>query len=320
MLFDDRRGSVGQAKGIAMALGDRMNIVEKQLVYTPLAGLPNWLKGCSLIGVNKQESSSLDAPYPDIVLSTSRRTVATARWLKKKSDGKTKIVQLMYPSGGVGLKDMSLVVVPSHDALEKQKESNALVITGAPTRIFDYVLVEHRAKWQPIFEELPKPLTAVIIGGAIKGKPWPLAEAEALATKLKELHAKIGGSLLLTTSRRTGEQAQEILMQKLEGVPMYTYLWGEKKENPLMGFYACADSMIVTADSVSMCVEACGTGRPVLLFRSNSWLPKKHQRFAESLISQGFATDITTENALDFKPRATLNPAVEIAEKILEIS
>ncbi len=320
ILLDDRRGSAGQAKGIAMALDARMDIEEKQLFYTPFSGIPNWIKGRSLIGVDIKKSSPLNAPYPDIVLSTSRRTVATARWIRKKSKKHTKIVQLMYPSGGVGLKDMELVIVPSHDAEKKQNASNTLVIIGAPTKIFADDLKIHQQTWQPIFQDLPKPWTAVIIGGAIKGNPWPLEEAKKLADRLKQIHQKIGGSLLLTTSRRTGEQAQDLLVQKLKDIPMYTYLWGEKKENPLMGFYACADSIIVTADSVSMCMEACGTGKPVLLFRSSNWLPKKHQRFAESIISQGFAADVADESALEFKPKTTLNPAVEIAEKLLEIS
>ena len=39
----------------------------------------------------------------------------------------------------------------------------------------------------------------------------------------------------------------------------------QKKDNPIMGFYACADRIIVTGDSVSMACEACGSGKPVLV-------------------------------------------------------
>lgn len=319
ILLDDRRGSVGQAKGIAMALEDRMNIVEKQLVYTATACLPNWIKGRSLMGVDIQKSDKLDAPYPDIVLSTSRRTVATARFLRKKSGNKTKIVQLMYPSGGVGIKDMEMVIVPSHDSLKKQSCPNALVITGAPNCIFADKLSEAARQWNPVFGHLPRPLTAVILGGAIKGKPWPLKNVENLAEQLKDMHEKIGGSFLITSSRRTGKEAEDIIMKKIEGLPMYTYMWGEKKNNPLMGFYACADRIVVTADSVSMCSEACGTGKPVLLFKGQNWLPKKHQRFADSLIAQEYAQNLIANDALTFMPKKTFNPARSIAEKLLEI-
>ena len=319
MLLDDRRGSVGQAKGIAEALGNRIDIVEKNIVYNSFAVLPNWVKGRTTLGLNKSKSDNLSAPYPDFVLSTSRRTVSVARNIRKNSGYKTKIIQLMYPSEGVGICDMEMVVVPAHDSAKKQQIKNAFVITGAPTRIFKDKIPQIRADWEKTFEHLPKPWISVIVGGAIKGKPWPLENAKALAAKLKEIQQKTKGSILITSSRRTGAEAEKIIMQSLEGVPTYTYMWGEKKENPIMGFYTCADIIVATADSVSMCSEACGTGACVLLFKGENWLTKKHLRFADSLIKAGFAQDINAENALEFKPKATLNPSVEIAEKILEL-
>lgn len=320
LLLDDRKGSVGQAQGVALAVGDRMNIIEKNLTYNVWAKLPNWLRGKTLLGLDKIRSDSLDSDFPDIVVSISRRTVPVARFIRKKSGNRTKIVQLMYPDGGVGLKEMDLIVVPQHDSLKKQQISNALTILGAPTKIFSSVLSEAKDKWSEIFSNLPRPYTAIIIGGAIKGRPWPLENAVALAERIKQLHNQCGGSLFITTSRRTGEEAQNIIMEKLKGIPAYTYIWGEKKENPLLGFYACADRIIATADSVSMCSEACGTGSPVLLFQSKNWLTKKHLRFAESLISSGLAVDVTDADALDFQPKAVLNEAARIADKIIEIA
>lgn len=319
VLLDDRRGSVGQAQGIIMALQDNLNIIEKPLVYNSLGWLPNWIRGCSLTGVNILKSDKLEMPWPDLVMSTSRRTVPVARYIRKKSKNFTKIIQLMYPSGGVGLGDMDLVVVPAHDSEKKRSGKNILTITGASTKIFPKILENEKKEWMPIFENLPKPLTAVIIGGAIKNNPWPLENAEKFADELRNFYNKVGGSFLITTSRRTGSKAEKIIMEKLSNIPVYTYLWGEKKENPIMGFYACADTLIVTADSVSMCSEACGTGKPVLLFIGKNWLTKKHLRFAKSLIANGYATDISSVDALNFIPKKTLNDANLIAENILKI-
>ena len=320
VLLDDRRGSVGQARGIITALQDKINIVEKQLVYNKFGWIPNWIRGRSLMGIDLLKSDKILQPWPDLVMSTSRRTVPVARYIRKKSQNSTKIIQLMYPSGGVGIDDMELVVVPAHDNEKKRNRENILTITGAPTKIFPDILIKEDKEWAPIFANLPKPLTAVIVGGAIKNKPWPLESAELFANELKNFHDKIGGSFLITTSRRTGVKAEKIIMEKLKGIPAYTYLWGEKKDNPLMGFYACSDFLVVTADSVSMCSEACGTGKPVLLFIGKDWLTPKHCRFAESLIEKGYATDLTAPNALDFKPSSILNEAALIADNILKIS
>ena len=141
------------------------------------------------------------------------------------------------------------------------------------------------------------------MGGAIKGKAWPEEEAKNLVYNIRAIHEKIGGSILITTSRRTGDGPQKIIMDGIKDIPQYTYVWGEKKENPIMGFYACADIIIATADSVSMCCEACGTGHPVLLYKGLNWLPKKHMRFAMSLIKEGYAQDVCSPDALCFKPK-----------------
>lgn len=51
---------------------DEFEIIEKKIVYNRLAALPNMLRGKTLIGVNRKESSPLkNEPFPDAVLSIS---------------------------------------------------------------------------------------------------------------------------------------------------------------------------------------------------------------------------------------------------------
>lgn len=316
-LFDDRMGSVGQAKGVILALADRVNVSEKKVVYNKFAKLPNCLKGRSLLGMNKQKSSSLGAPWPDLVLSISRRTAPIARWIKKQSGNKTKIIQLMHP-GKSGLKDIDLVIVSEHDA-KKCKGDNFMFITGCPHRVFEKTLSEAKTQWKPVFSKLPKPLVSVLIGGSIKGRGFSIANAKKLGQSLKAIHKELGGSFLITTSRRTGIEAEKAILSEIAEIPMYTYLWGEEKENPIMGFYACADKIVVTGDSVSMVSEACGSGSPVLIFEGSEWLTAKHLRFIRSLFDSNYACPLDSDRALSFKPNKQLNPAQEIANKILEI-
>ena len=149
-LMDDRAGSVGQAKGIFPVIEDEFEIIEKKIVYNRLAALPNMLRGKTLIGVNRKESSPLkNEPFPDAVLSISRRTAPIALWLKKASKGKTKIIQLMFP-GKFGLKDIDLVIIPEHDR-GKAEGDNLFYITGCAHRVSEKALEEARAKWEPEF-------------------------------------------------------------------------------------------------------------------------------------------------------------------------
>lgn len=321
VLIDNRMGSVGQARGVAQELdGEVFESQEKKIVYNQFAGLPNWVKGVSLIGVEKESKKTLVPPYPDVVISASRRTATVARYIKKKSGGKTKIVQLLHP-GNSGLEDFDLIFLPEHDADRRKVTKNTIFTVGCPHRINEKSLKEAKAKWEEKFANLPKPLTTVIVGGSIKGKPFSLDNARKLIDDVITFKNQIGGSVLITTSNRTGKEAQELIMNRLResGLPKYTYLWGDKSENPYIGFLAMADNVIVTGESVSMCSEACGTGKPVFIFAGEKWLTPKHYRFIKSLYDGKYATALDEKNAA-FKPKGgRLNAAKDVAEKILEI-
>ncbi len=319
-LFDDRRGSVGQAKGILLRLGNDFETVEKNIVYNKLAALPNWLRRSTLLGVNTKKSDPLKGKdFPDVVLSVSRRTLPVALYLKKRSRGKTKIIQLMYP-GKFGADQVDLMVLSEHDR-GKTDGNNVFYVTGSPHRIFPETLAEAKSKWEPVFASLPKPWTMVVVGGAVKNKPVDPQNIELLGKRIVQLQEAVSGSILITSSRRTGKEAEDLLMNQIKQaqIPAYTYLWGEEKENPIMGFYACADRIIVTGDSVSMACEACGTGKPVMIFQGKKWLTKKHQKFVQSLFDGKYAIDIDAPGVLEFSPVKRLNPAYEIADKIREI-
>lgn len=313
MLLDSRMGSVGQARGVVSCLDtDKYEIIEKNLEYTKLSGLPNFLRGKTLVGITPESKKQIIAPFPDMVLSISRRTVPVARYIKKQNKN-TKIIQLMHP-GKTGLKEFDLVLVPEHDK-NKKSYSNMHYIVGAPHRINANVLQEAQEKWAKEFEHLPKPLTAVIVGGAIKKKEFSLDNAIDLGNKIRTLKEQNGGSILITTSRRTGEKAEKAIMEALKDIPSHTFLWGEKKENPYMGYLACADNIVVTGDSVSMCCEACGTNKPVFVFTGKKWLTRKHIRFVASLYKNGYAIALKERN-LAFKPKKALNAAIDAANQI----
>ena len=314
VLTDNRRGSVSQAMGIVDFIDkSQLTVIEKKLDYTRLSALPNWLRGKSLLGITDESKKRIIPPYPDYVLSISRRTVPIARYIKKHSPN-TKLIQLMHP-GKSGLHEFSLVVVPEHDK-NKVNSANIHYIVGCPHRVTNTYLQEAKQYWQAKFSHLPHPLTAVIIGGAIKKKPFSEENALALGKAIYNLKKQIGGSILITTSRRTGQTAQDIIMQEIKDIPQYTYLWGDKTENPYSGFLACADNIVVTADSVSMCCEATGTGKPIYLFTGKDWLTPKHLRFVQSLLTNQCAVLLNENIDINFKPQKSLNAAAEVASLI----
>lgn len=315
VLLDNRMGSVGQARGVMSELDkDKFEIVEKKIEYNRLAGLPNCLRGRTLLGLTKQSRMLFGGQMPDVVLSTSRRTVPVARYIKKMSAEKTKLVQLMHP-GSCGLNEFSLVFVPEHDKAKKGGD-NIRYIVGCPHRINKESLAEAHNKWQQKFADTPRPLTAVVVGGAIKNRPFSVENATQFGKMLAKFHQEVGGSFLLTTSRRTGEAAQNAILEQIKGIESYNYLWGNKDENPYMGFLSEADNIVVTGDSVSMCSEAVGTGKPVYVFVGQKWLTSKHLRFVNSLLDKKLAFLFSGKPTSEKNVSQMFNPAGFIASEI----
>lgn len=315
ILLDDRAGSVSQARGVEQYLDkEKFEVVEKQLKYNRLAGLPNFIRGRSLLGISAESKALLRGQMPDVVLSTSRRTVPVARHLKKESKGKCKLVQLMHP-GNTGMQDFELIFVPEHDYGKKSGE-NVRYIVGCAHKITPQSLEEAHKKWKSEFASLQHPLIAVIVGGAIKGREFSSSNAKRLGKLLAKFQKATGGTLLITTSRRTGKKAQDALVSELKGLPSYMYLWGDKRENPYMGFLSEADQIVVTGDSVSMCCEAVGAGKPVYIFEGEDWLTAKHTRFVNSLYKNDYAYRFEGQLIYGKRSYEMYNPAYKIAEKI----
>lgn len=313
ILLDNRIGSRHQAEGIANYLDkNKFNIIEKEIEYNKFSALPNFIRGRTLIGTTKATKENLKATFPEIVISSSRRTAPIARWIKKQSP-QTKLIQLLH-IGKTGIKDFSLIFVPEHDN-HKFKAENIVYTIGSPHFITDEKLSIAHNEWKDTFASLPHPITALIVGGSIKKHPFTLENATNLALATKQLKEKEGGSLLITTSRRTGLEAQNLIMSHLKDIPHYAYLWGAEGKNPYLGFLACADNIIVTGDSVSMCCEATATQKTLRIFTGTSWLTSKHLKFVQTLYKNGFAQDIYSENTSSQKTQP-LNIAKEIANKI----
>jgi len=93
-----------------------------------------------------------------------------------------------------------------------------------------------------------------------------------------------GAGLMITTSRRTGAEAEAILRTKLSGPNVE--IWSGAGENPYFGYLGLADHILVTADSVSMITEASASGKPVQVLPLEGG-SKKFERFHEAMRAAG---------------------------------
>ena len=123
------------------------------------------------------------------------------------------------------------------------------------------------ARWRDRLADLPRPLTAVLIGGETQPFRFDRAVALELAKALDTLQSRDGGSLYLTTSRRTSAAVTEALAAGLpDGATLHRWQ-ADDPDNPYLGLLGLADRFVVTGDSVSMMVEVARLGRPLAIFR-----------------------------------------------------
>lgn len=194
---------------------------------------------------------ALSPPWPKILITSGRKSLAAARYIKRKSGGQTLTVHIQDPR--IRAPFLDLIAVPAHD---QRRGENVIVTDGAPCRITKSTLEKACAEF-PHLQTLPGPRIAVLIGGKSHTHDLPPETMRQIATGLSGLN----GGLMITTSRRTGNENIQILKETLKGKPAEIFT-GDGK-NPYLGFLAWADMILVTSDSVSMISDACTTGTPV---------------------------------------------------------
>jgi uncharacterized protein len=284
-------GDNAQVLRLAEALG--WPFEAKRIRYNRLNRCPNLLLGASKLTVDTRRSDPLAPPWPDLVIGASRCAAPLARWIRKQSGGRSRLVHLLHAQAPLHYFDL-VVTTPQYRLPERSNVlHNLLPLNAAQPE----VLESSGTQWRGRLAHLPRPWIAVLVGGNTASYRLDAFTARQLGRFTSRTARETGGSLLISSSPRTPPDAADALLAAVQG-PAYVYRWEptNKDENPYLAYLALADRFIVTADSASMLAEACSTGRPVELF---GWTrprrqPKRllrafpgSQRLKETLICWG---------------------------------
>jgi mitochondrial fission protein ELM1 len=295
VLADPRAGTAAQALGIAERLPVAHRVVP--LEWGLLARLP--LPIPTLAGLTPAARAQFVPPWPRLVVAAGRRAGPVARWLGARG---VRTVQCMRAAGR-----FDLSVIGRHDA--PAPDPDVLAILGAAHRVTAARLAAARLDF-PELGALPAPRVGLLLGGPVRGEGLD----PALAAKLGGRVAEFAGSVLATTSRRTGSAAAEALAKTLMAVPHRLHRWGDAGDNPYLGVLGWADVLVVSGDSVSMLSEALVTAAPVFVAAMGDE-GRRHLALHESLYAAGQA------RPLDHAPapfaRAPLDEVGRVAGQIL---
>ena len=311
VLSDGKPGMENQCLGLAEALG-RLGaaeaIVKRISPRFPWSVLPPQLWVAPLAGLN---GDALVPPWPDILIATGRQTVAPALAIKKASAGKTFCVQIQNPVAGRDRFD--LLAIPRHDRVDG---ANVIVTDGALHRIVPDTLAAEADRLHSVLAALPRPLVAVLIGGSNGQYKMTEAVTAKLAADLSALCRDHGAGLAVTASRRTGAVNEKRLRDALDGPACW--FWDGTGDNPYFGLLGLADTIVVTADSVSMVSEACATGKPVHVMRLGGRGSRRFDQFFADFVAAGYVRWFTGAlDAWQYDPPQETARAAEIVRQRL---
>ncbi len=254
VLSDGKPGGEAQSIGLAEALG-LVPDVRRIEVRAPWRLLPPaiWPRSLSTLAPG---GARLAPPWPGILVACGRLTAAPALAVRRASDGACFAIQIQ--DARIAPRHFDLVVVPQHDRL---RGPNVLTSRGALNRVTPQRLAAAAARLAPRLGHLPRPRVAVLIGGPGQAHRMPPRAVRDLAGQLANLARDQGAGLMVTASRRTGEENQAILRAALAELP--SVFWDGRGDNPYFGYLGLADAVVVTEDSITMVSEAATTGKPV---------------------------------------------------------
>lgn len=205
-LTDRRPGTAAQVLGVAEALG--LPYVEHRLGYGRLAALTATPALAFHFGLDAATRQALAPPWPDLVVAAGRRAARIALYIGERSRA-TRLVQIMHPGRYAARFDV--VALPLHDRTPDTR--NVVRTLLAPTRISAPLLAAAAARWQDRLGALPRPRIALLIGGATGHRRVARPALAAMVETASAMARAAGGSLLVTTSRRTDPATVRLVLE-----------------------------------------------------------------------------------------------------------
>ncbi len=301
---DGHAGNRRQAAALAAALGRPVFDCE----LTTRAPW-RWLAPRRLPGAGRAFGHGFaSAATPQLAIGCGRQAALATRLLRERG---AKTVQILDPR--IDAAHWDVVVAPEHDGL---RGPNVVTLLGSLNPVDDAWLAQARERFAA-FADLPRPRTAVLLGGDSAHARFDRAAFETLAARLDAALARDGGSVLATASRRTDAQVAGAMHRRYAAAPGVVWRNDADGENPYPGLLAWADRIVCTPDSVNMLSEACATRAPVFVFEPSRVRGRPHA-FLDALLARGRVREMDGAlQSFDAEPlRETARVAAAIKERL----
>lgn len=259
VVLGDKQGDNAQVESIVQALpwdSERKHI---QVLDEFVFGKPR--VGPTLYHIDRQRTDPLEPPWPDMILTSGRRPANVAMWIREQSGGHSKIIFIGKPSSMP--EDYDLIIYSAEHQFPVLP--NLQPITLPLMRVDEAQVAAAANEWEARLADLPRPLTAFLVGGPTGPFLFNAKAARRLQATIRQVIAETGGTAYITTSRRTPPAVVEALQSDLPAAARLFTWSADASDNPYRALLGLADGFVVTGDSISMMVEVVRLRKPLAI-------------------------------------------------------
>lgn len=259
VVLGDKPGDNAQVESIVQALPWQCERRHIQVLDEFIFGKPR--VGPTLYHIDRERSDPLEPPWPDLILTSGRRPANVAMWIREQSGGRTRIVFIGKPSSMP--EDYDLIIYSAEHQFPPLP--NLQPITLPLMRVDEAQVAAAASEWQERFADLPRPLTAFLVGGPTGPFLFNAAATRRLQSVINQVIEETGGTAYITTSRRTPPAVVEALQSALPASARLFSWSADASDNPYRALLGLADGFVVTGDSISMMVEVVRLRKPLAI-------------------------------------------------------
>lgn len=263
ILSDGKTGHLRQSQAVA-------NIIAAHLKEKGFRSITDTLEA---------ESKSPIRTKPDIIISCGSQVARLNYVLSRENLAKSVVI--MRPSF-LGIRRFDLAIIPEHDKAPKRK--NVVVTEGALNLINDGYLKEQAARLMQSAlsgKKISDLCIGLLIGGDSKRFRLKEDTVEEAVKQIKAVADKLNADILITTSRRTTGEIENLLKREFKDYSRCKLLVIANEKNipeAVGGILSLSRIVIASPESISMICEAVSSKKYVFVF-SESGLSSKHRRF-----------------------------------------
>jgi len=248
--------------------------------------------------------------YSDFVVSCGSSLAGANIFMSKENNARNVVI--MRPGMPIGLNKFNLALIPEHDRPANRKNIVRTVL--APNLINEEKMRRDGEMLSRRVHPGASGVVGVFIGGDNPEYSLTGGIASSVVEGLEGFCDRSGAGILMTTSRRTPKEAEDIFKERSKAPGHFKLFVAASEKNPpetVGGILDFGRVMVVSGESISMISEAVASGKPVVAFR----LAKKkagitkHERALAALEKGGYVTVCDASGLSEALSRAWNAPA-----------